>query len=186
MCLVAIAVLGACTRDETSTVASTSATSAAPSTTAAPPTAAPTTSAATTVPPTTAAATTIPPTAAPTTAVTTPVTTPPPTTLPPFPASGADFSVTNETWAVVLAGSPDFDDPALATAVAAAEAAGYFTGATDCDVGAKQALGFSEDDTVYTISVYFLTEADARAAAAAFTARGIPAVAALLQVFCLD
>lgn len=85
---------------------------------------------------------------------------------------------------MVLAGAPAADDPAITAAVAAAEDAGYTTGPTDCDEGAAQALGL--EGYALTISVYFDTEADAQAAAAAFEARGVTGVVAEIQTFCLD
>ena len=50
--------------------------------------------------------------------------------------------------------------------------------------GAPEALGLS--GSVLTVSVYFETEADAQAAAAAFEARGVPGVVAEVRTFCLD
>jgi hypothetical protein len=72
---------------------------------------------------------------------------------------------------VVLAGSADGNDPALAEATQAAEDAGYVTGPTDCDEGAEGALGMPEG--TLTVSVYLETDADAQAALLAFEARGI-------------
>jgi hypothetical protein len=104
--------------------------------------------------------------------------------LPEFPPARVDLEQGGSTWAVVLAGAPDSDDPAITDAVAAAEDAGYTTGPTDCDEGAAEALG--QDGYALTISVYFDTEADAQAAAAAFEARGVTGVVAEIQTFCLD
>ena len=39
---------------------------------------------------------------------------------------------------------------------------------------------------MYTVSVYFVTEADARAAQAAFAERGQPGTVTQVQTFCLD
>ncbi|MDQ3543317.1 MAG: hypothetical protein M3431_05570, partial [Actinomycetota bacterium] len=58
-------------------------------------------------------------------------------------------------------------------------------GPTDCDVGAAQALGI-DSEIVYTVSVYYASEADARTAQAAFAARGQAGVVAQVQTFCLD
>ena len=150
----------------------------APTTTAPATTAPATTIAPTTVPPTTAPATTAAPTtAAPSTA--------PPTTLPPFPPPIAELFQGIEAWAVVLAGSPEFNAEVLLRAQDDAAAAGYNTGFTDCTVGASTALGMA-DSGVYTVSVLFGSEADARAAAEAFAARGVDTTVALVQQFCLD
>ena len=67
--------------------------------------------------------------------------------------------------------------------VAAAEAAGYHTGPTDCDHGASEALGLPE---AVAVSVYLRTEADAHAALEAFLARGVDGAVARVQTFCLD
>ena len=126
--------------------------------------------------------------AAPTTpAYVTTTTSPPPSTttpLPEFPPARQDLEHGGATWAVVLAGAADPGDPAITAAIAAAEEAGYTTGPTDCDEGAPEALGLS--GSVLTVSVYFETEADAQAAAAAFEARGVPGVVAEVRTFCLD
>jgi hypothetical protein len=87
---------------------------------------------------------------------------------------------------VILAASTDSNDPQLASAALDAEAAGYSTGVTDCDVGVAQALGLSEDEHYYSVSVYLETEADADQARDAFVARGLDATVAQVQTFCLD
>ncbi|HEY6634770.1 MAG TPA: hypothetical protein VI141_04065 [Acidimicrobiia bacterium] len=104
--------------------------------------------------------------------------------LPVFPAEAASLEHGGDIWAVVLAGSDDFDDPGFVAAQAAADEAGYTTGPTDCDLGAAEALGLP--DGTYTISVYFDTEAIAEQARAAFEARSVPGVVALVQTFCMD
>ncbi len=109
--------------------------------------------------------------------------------LPLFPPELAEAEHGDYAWVVVLAGSHDFEDPAFDIAVGDAEAAGYdFSGPTDCDEGAPEALGMSDDDSgnVYTVSVYLRNEEDAHAALAAFQARGVDGVVALVQLFCLD
>jgi len=127
----------------------------------------------------TAAATTTT-TEAPTTTVA-PTTT---TTLPAFPSDLDSLEHGGEVWAVVLAGSSDFEDPALVGAVADAEEAGYATGPTDCDEGAAEALGQPQGN--YTVSVYFADEATAQQALAAFEARAGSGVVAQVRTFCLD
>ena len=102
-----------------------------------------------------------------------------------FPPANTNLTQGGTTWALVLAGSADFEDPALGHAAAVASDAGYTTGPTDCDIGAPQALGI-DSEIVYTVSVYYATEADARAAQAAFAARDLPGVVAQVQTFCLD
>lgn len=138
---------------------------------------------------TSATTSTSPTTASSTTTVATTVTTAPlqPTTsaLPAFPAERASLEHGGDAWAVVLAGSENFDDPVLTEAANEAEQAGYTTGATDCDFGASEALGLPASG-VYTISVYLENEADAEAALRAFEARGVSGVVALVQTFCMD
>jgi hypothetical protein len=102
-----------------------------------------------------------------------------------FPPANTNLTQGGTTWALVLAGSADFEDPALGHAAAVASDAGYTTGPTDCDIGAPQALGI-DSEIVYTVSVYYATEAEARAAQAAFAARDLPGVVAQVQTFCLD
>ena len=149
------------------------------------PTSSPTTAVATTLSPTTAPpAPTTPPTTSPP-ATEPPVTDAPTTTLPPFPPFLSELPDPPDVWSVVLAGSPDFDDPVLAQAIADAAAAGYDVGATDCDEGAAEAIGMAGDG-VYTITVYLNSEEDAHAAADAFAARDVPATVALVHLFCLD
>ena len=105
---------------------------------------------------------------------------------PQFPAQRASLEQGGATWVVVLAGSPEFDDPVLAQAVTSAEVGGYSAGWTDCDVGASEALGFPADEHVYTVSVYFETESDAQLALAAFRSHAIDGVVAVVETFCLD
>jgi hypothetical protein len=125
------------------------------------------------------------------TTTTTPPTTTPPTTVPPttsalpaFPAGRETLEHGGDTWAIVLAGSDNVNDAVLTEATQAAEDAGYVTGATDCDLGAEEALGMP--DGTLTVSVYFDTEADAQAALLAFEARGVSGVVATVKTFCLD
>ncbi len=122
--------------------------------------------------------------AAPVTTTTTAATTTVTVDLPDFPPAREDLEHGGTTWAVVLAGAEDADDPVIQDAIQAAEDAGYVTGPTDCDEGAADALGAT--GYVLTVSVYFETESDARAAAAAFQARGVDGVVAEVQTFCLD
>ena len=84
----------------------------------------------------------------------------------------------------ILAAAPTLDDPALVAAVDAAHAVGYATGQTGCDEGAAAAAGAPPGSL--TVSVYFGTEADARAAQAAFDERGVPSTVALVRTGCLD
>jgi hypothetical protein len=102
-----------------------------------------------------------------------------------FPPANTNLTQGGTTWALVLAGSADFEDPALGHAAAVASDAGYTTGPTDCDIGAAQALGI-DSEIVYTVSVHYETEADAQAAQAAFAARDLTGVVAQVQTFCLD
>ena len=102
-----------------------------------------------------------------------------------FPPANTNLTHGGTTWALVLAGSADFEDPALGHAVAVASDAGYTAGPTDCDRGAPEALGIA-GEIVYTVSVYYATEADARAAQAAFAERDQPGTVAQVQTFCLD
>lgn len=120
-------------------------------------------------------------TAEPTTTTLAGTTTPSP---PAFPAEATSLQHGGDIWAVVLAGSNDFEDPGFVAAQAAADEAGYTTGATDCDLGAAEALGLPEG--TYTISVYFDTEAIAEQARAAFEARSVPGVVAMVQTYCMD
>jgi hypothetical protein len=138
---------------------------------------------------TTQAATTTAPattTEAPTTTAATTTTQAPTTTLPPFPPERESLEHGGETWVVILAASDDFGDPTLDQAVDDADAAGYTTGPTDCDVGVAEAVGLSEGSYVVSVSVYLETEADAEAALVAFEARGVDGTVALVQTFCLD
>lgn len=105
---------------------------------------------------------------------------------PPFPPGREGLEHGGTTWAVVLAGASDIDDPAIVAAGEAAAAAGYMTGPGNCDLGAAEALGLDPAGIVYTLSVYLETEADAHAAQAAFAARGVDGVVAQLQTYCLD
>ena len=102
-----------------------------------------------------------------------------------FPAANTEIAQGGTTWAVVLAASADFEDPTLLAGANAASDAGYSAGPTDCDVGAAQALG-ATGEIIYTVSVYYTSEADAETAQAAFAAQGIDGVVAQVQTFCLD
>ena len=115
------------------------------------------------------------------TTVETPDTTVP---LPEFPEQRTDLVHGAPTWAVVLAGAANPEDPAILTAEQAATDAGYNTGWTDCDEGAAEALGMQAG--IITLSVYFETEEDAEMAAEAFAARGVDGVVAEVRTFCLD
>jgi len=107
----------------------------------------------------------------------------------PFPAERLDLEHGGEAWVVVLMSGPA-SSPSVATAVATAEAAGYGTGWTDCDVGATHAVGWTgasvEGDQLGAVSVYLSSEQDARVAAQKFEAAGTPAVPTLVNTFCLD
>ena len=83
-------------------------------------------------------------------------------------------------------GSPDFDDPALVTAREAADEAGYTAGPTDCDEGAAESLGLPGDQGIYTVSVYFGSQAHAEQALTAFRARGVNGAVAELRTYCGD
>lgn len=102
-----------------------------------------------------------------------------------FPPTNTNVTQGGTTWAVVLAASADFEDPALLAAANAASDAGYSSGPTDCDVGAAEAFGVT-GEIVYTVSVYYASEADARSAQGAFAATGIDGVVARVQTYCLD
>lgn len=104
--------------------------------------------------------------------------------LPPFPPPSGELSQGGFIWAAVLAGGGTPTAPSLVAAIAAARAAGYSTGPTDCDVGAADALGLPPG--TLTVSIYFATEAEAIVARAAFVARGVDAEVAEVQTFCLD
>lgn len=104
-----------------------------------------------------------------------------------FPPARDDVEHGAPTWAVVLAGAEAIDGPSLVAAEAAAKDAGYFGGPTDCDQGAKEALGMTSEAQIYTVSVYFDTETVARQALAAFRAQGFAAgVVAEVRTYCLD
>ena len=96
-----------------------------------------------------------------TTAVTETTTEPTRTTmpLPAFPEQRTELVHGEPTWAVVLAGAADPEDPAIVAAEQAATDAGYTVGWTDCDEGAAEALGMPAG--TITLSVYFETEEDA-------------------------
>ncbi|MGE3621866.1 MAG: hypothetical protein AB7L84_15530 [Acidimicrobiia bacterium] len=107
------------------------------------------------------------------------------TTSPTFPPARDDPEHGGPTWAVVLVAAEDPEDPAVEEAVEAAARAGYEgVGFTDCDEGAPEAFG--RPDARYTVSVYFDTEADARAAATAFEALDVDGVVAEIRTYCLD
>ena len=105
---------------------------------------------------------------------------------PDFPDARRTLEHGGQTWAVVLAGSPDFDDPALGGAQDTAADAGYTTGPGDCDAGAAEALGFSGGTGIYTVSVYFDSRQSAEQALAAFRAREVDGVVAQVETYCLD
>ena len=141
--------------------------------------------------PVTAATTTAAETTTTTTAETTTTTTAAETTtttvapLTPFPPGKTMLGHGERTWAVVLAGGETGLEPEIVAAQAAADAAGYQTGPTDCDVGAPEALGLPE--SYATLSVYFFTEADARQALQAFEERGWEGgVVAEVETYCGD
>ncbi len=105
--------------------------------------------------------------------------------LPTFPPEREELEHGGSTWAVVLAAAGTQGDPTLAAAAAAARQVGYeHVVPTDCDEGAAVAIG--QPDQPYTVSVYFRSEADARAAAQAFEVRDFHATVAELRTFCLD
>jgi hypothetical protein len=106
--------------------------------------------------------------------------------FPEFPPEVGSLEHGGKTWVAVLAGSEDSSDPILTQATENADAAGYNTGPTDCDFGAAQALGFPEENNIYTVSVYLSNQADAEQAVLAFEERGIGATVAEVQTFCLD
>ena len=90
---------------------------------------------------------------------------------------------------VVLAASTA--NTPLNNAMGDAVSAGYEQiNATDCDLGAAAAFGWTgsaaSGESVRTVSVYLQSEVDARVAAAKFEAVGTPAVAAQVQTYCLD
>jgi Putative peptidoglycan binding domain len=101
-----------------------------------------------------------------------------------FPEDSSPRCQGCEIWAVILAAAPMLDDPALVAAIEAAHAVGYATGQTGCDEGAAAAMGAPAGSL--SVSVYFGTEADARAAQAAFADRGVSSTVALVRTFCLD
>lgn len=104
-----------------------------------------------------------------------------------FPPARSDVQHGAPTWAVVLAGAEATDEPSLVAAETAAKDAGYSAGPTDCDQGAKEALGMSSEAQIYTVSVYFDTQAAARLALAAFREKGFgKGVVAEVRTFCLD
>jgi hypothetical protein len=125
-------------------------------------------------------------TAAPTTTSTSTTTSTTAVPLPEFPPEVEQLTHGGDVWVVVLAAAESSNHPALRTAVIAAANAGYATGPTDCDFGAREALGLSSDRQWYTVSVYLQSEDDAHAALAAFEARGIGGIVAMVQTFCLD
>jgi len=115
-----------------------------------------------------------------TTVTTTSTTTP----LLDFPPMREDLEQGGLTWAAVLAGAVDPEDPAAVAAEQAAVDAGYTVGWTDCDEGAAEALGLPGG--TLTLSVYFDEATQAEQAATAFQARGVDAVVAEVRTFCMD
>jgi len=110
-----------------------------------------------------------------------------PTPAPSFPPAATSLEHGGYIDAVALAGALDPNAPELIAAEAAADSAGYATGPTDgCDQGAVELLGLDPGQHWYTVSVYFDDAAAAETAAAAFEARGVAAVAGIVQTFCLD
>jgi hypothetical protein len=111
-----------------------------------------------------------------------------------FPPDRHDLVHGAGAWAVVLGvahvqpGEPLGSNPTLGEAVAAAARAGYATGPTDCDRGAKTAWGIDESAVdFYSVSVYFDSEALARRARDAFVAAGHDAaIVAEVATYCLD
>lgn len=105
-----------------------------------------------------------------------------------FPPANTDIKHGGNTWGVVLAAGESTDDPAIQAAIQLAEDNGFIAGPTDCDSGASEALGYSQRSLgVFTVSVYFKSQEDAKTASKAFKQRGATtAVVALLQTFCLD
>jgi hypothetical protein len=101
-----------------------------------------------------------------------------------FPEDSQPLCQGCEIWAVILAAAPTLDDPTLVAAVEAAHAVGYATGQTGCDEGAAAAMGAPPGSL--TVSVYFGTESDARAAQASFAEREVPSTVALVRTGCLD
>ena len=101
-----------------------------------------------------------------------------------FPEDSPPLCQGCEIWAVILAAAPALEDPALVAAVDAVHAVGYASGPTGCDEGAAAAAGAPPGSL--TVSVYFGSEADARAAQAAFEERGVSSTVALVRTFCLD
>ena len=101
-----------------------------------------------------------------------------------FPEDSPPLCQGCEIWAVILGAGPVLDDPALLAAVDAAHQVGYATGQTGCDEGAAAAVGAPPGSL--TVSVYFGTEADARAAQAAFAERDVSSTVALVRTGCLD
>ena len=104
--------------------------------------------------------------------------------VPGFPEDSPPLCQGCEIWAAILGAAPALDDPALVAAVQAAHDVGYATGQTGCDEGAAAAAGAAAGSV--TVSVYFATEADARAAQAAFAERDVPSTVALVRTGCLD
>ena len=105
---------------------------------------------------------------------------------PVFPEARLTLEHGGPAWAVVLAGSSDFDDSALVTAREAAHEAGYTAGPTDCDDGAAESLGLPGDQGIYTVSVYFGSQAHAEQALTAFRARGVSGAVAEVRTYCGD
>lgn len=103
-----------------------------------------------------------------------------------FPPQRAVLEHGGTTWAVVLYGSEDAADPLFDNPLSVLTSVGYTSGITDCDQGAADVLGLPDGYSYLTLSVYFETEADARAAVTAFAGRGVDAVAGQVETYCLD
>ncbi len=103
-----------------------------------------------------------------------------------FPPQRAVLEHGGRTWAVVLYGSEDPADPLFDNARSVLTSVGYTGGITDCDQGASEVLGLPDGHSYFTLSVYFETEADARAAVTAFAGRGVDGVAGQVETYCLD
>lgn len=92
-------------------------------------------------------------------------------------------------WGVYLAVANSSSDPGIDAAVRGAASVGYqaVIGDIACDAGAQQALGLAQYDYWSGATLYFATEGDARAFAAAYTTQvAAPKGVAKVKVGCLD